>query len=68
MPRLIYAATASLDGYVADREGRFDWAARAVDDPAQPAGGQDFARIWQAADKVVFSRTLDAVTAARTCA
>ena len=24
--RLIYAALASLDGYVADEDGRFDWA------------------------------------------
>jgi dihydrofolate reductase len=27
---------------------------------------QDFARIWQAADKIVYSRTLQAVTTART--
>jgi hypothetical protein len=27
MPRLIYAAIASLDGYVADEGGKFDWAA-----------------------------------------
>ena len=27
MAKLIYAAIASLDGYVEDEEGRFDWAA-----------------------------------------
>ncbi len=27
MAKLIYAAITSLDGYVADREGNFDWAA-----------------------------------------
>jgi dihydrofolate reductase len=27
MPRLIYSAIASLDGFVADRDGAFDWAA-----------------------------------------
>ena len=27
MAKLIYSAIASLDGYVADREGNFDWAA-----------------------------------------
>jgi dihydrofolate reductase len=27
MARLIYSAIASLDGFVADRDGRFDWAA-----------------------------------------
>ena len=26
MARLIYAAITSLDGYVADADGRFDWA------------------------------------------
>ena len=42
-----------------------DW-----DDPAhvagQPGVGQEFARIWQAADKVVYSRTLETVSTART--
>ena len=31
----------------------------------QPAAAQDFARIWRAADKIVYSRTLQAVTTAR---
>ena len=32
----------------------------------QPAVGRDFAEIWRAADKVVFSRTLQAPSSART--
>jgi dihydrofolate reductase len=94
--RLIYSAIASLDGYVADEHGGFDWAApdeevhsfvndleRAVgthlygrrmyevmvawetmDDPAPVM--RDFAEIWRAADKVVYSRTLEAPSSART--
>jgi dihydrofolate reductase len=44
MAKLIYAAIASLDGYVENEEGRSDWAApddevRAfVNDPARPIG------------------------------
>jgi dihydrofolate reductase len=97
--RLIYSVIASLDGYVEDEDGRFDWAApdeevhaffndleRPVgtylygrrmyetmvywDDPpdpsAQPPFVQDFAEIWQAAEKIVYSRTLPAVSSART--
>lgn len=99
MANLIYSAIASLDGYVADEDGTFDWAepdeevhtfindlGRPVgtyllgrrmyevlayweDPPAlgeQPPSVQTFAKIWQAADKVVYSRTLDAVSTART--
>ncbi|HXY93877.1 MAG TPA: dihydrofolate reductase family protein [Acidimicrobiia bacterium] len=99
MGRLVYAAITSLDGYVADEDGNFDWAApdeevhAFVNDLERPIGtylygrrmyevmrswetahtvagrshvASDFARIWQAADKVVFSTTLDAVTTART--
>ncbi|GAA4355932.1 dihydrofolate reductase family protein [Angustibacter luteus] len=98
MAKLIYSAIASLDGYVADADGGFDWAApdeevhRFVNDLERPIGtylygrrmydvmavwdndpflaGQpevilDYARIWRAADKVVFSRTLDGVTGSR---
>jgi dihydrofolate reductase len=32
----------------------------------QPPVEQDFAEIWQAADKIVYSRTLEAVSSART--
>ncbi len=34
--------------------------------PDEPAVVRDFARIWRSADKVVYSRTLPAVTSART--
>ncbi len=99
MPKLIYSTIASLDGYVADEAGNFDWAAPAdevhvfVNDlersvgtylygrrmyetmvfwetahtlADQPAVVRDYTRIWQAADKVVYSRTLPSVSSART--
>ena len=99
MGRLIYSSIASLDGYVEDREGKFDWAApdeevhSFVNDleraagtylygrrmyetmlywenaylaPNQPAFVRDFASIWQAAEKIVYSRTLKSVSSART--
>jgi dihydrofolate reductase len=99
MANLIYSAIASLDGYVEDAHGRFDWSApdeevhafvndlerpvgtylygrrmyevmtywetAPTDDAAEPVAC-DFARIWQAADKVVYSRTLQQVASART--
>jgi dihydrofolate reductase len=97
--KLIYMAIASLDGYVADEEGNFEWAAPGeevhafVNDLERPIGTHlygrrlyevmigwetmhtlpdqtpavlDFAAIWQAADKVVYSRTLEAPSTART--
>jgi len=99
MAKLIYSAITSLDGYVADEDGNFDWAEpdeevhRFVNDlerrvgiylygrrmygvmvawenPAtladQPPFIQDYAEIWQAADKVVYSKTLQTVSSART--
>jgi dihydrofolate reductase len=99
MTRLAYTAITSLDGYIEDADGRFDWAApdeevhmfvndleRPVgthlygrrlyqtmvfwesppDLPRQPRVVQDFAEIWQRADKVVYSRTLETVGTART--
>ena len=99
MARLIYSAITSLDGYVADRDGTFEWAApdeevRAfVNDVERPIGTylygrrmydvmhvwetmdtgpeqaavmRDYAQIWRAADKVVYSATLDAVSTPRT--
>jgi dihydrofolate reductase len=99
MARLIYSAIASLDGYVADEDGNFDWAVpddevhafvndlerpigtylygrrmyevmkfweTAGSEADQPPVAQDFAAIWRAADKVVYSRTLEAVSTART--
>ena len=99
MAKLIYSAITSLDGYVADEHGNFDWAApdeevhAFVNDlerpvgtylygrrmyesmvawetmhtvPDQPPVVRDFAEIWQAADKIVYSKTLEAVSSART--
>jgi dihydrofolate reductase len=97
--KLIYSAITSLDGYVADEDGNFDWAApdeevhRFVNDLERPVGTylygrrmyevmvywetahtladqspfiRDFAEIWQAADKIVYSRTLETAASART--
>jgi len=99
MAKLIYSAITSLDGYVADEDGSFDWAVpdeevhTFVNDLERPVGTylygrrmyevmvywetahtvtdqppvvQDFAEIWQAADKIVYSKTLETVTSART--
>ncbi|MDQ6949425.1 MAG: dihydrofolate reductase family protein [Actinomycetota bacterium] len=96
MARLIYSAITSIDGYVADADGNFDWAApddefhAFVNDLERPVGtylygrrmyevmsywettpdeGQvirDYAAIWQAADKVVYSRTLESASTERT--
>ena len=96
MGRLIYAAIASLDGYVADEHGRWDWSVpsaevhafvndrmrpvrthllgrrmyevlvawETMDDPAPLM--RDFAQIWRAAEKIVYSSTLGEVRSART--
>jgi dihydrofolate reductase len=96
MTKLIYAAIASLDGYVADEHGRWDWSVpdeevhafvndlqrragthlygrrmyevlvawETIDDPDPVM--RDFAQLWRAADKVVYSRTLESVASART--
>jgi dihydrofolate reductase len=99
MAKLIYSVIASLDGYVADEEGNFDWAApdeevhSFVNELERPIGSylygrrmyevmaywetagtvadlpsveQDFAGIWHAADKIVYSSTLETVSTART--
>ena len=99
MAKLIYSAITSLDGYVADQDGNFDWAApdeevhTFVNDLERPVGTylygrrmyevmvywetahtvadqppfvQDFTEIWQAADKIVYSKTLQTVSSART--
>jgi dihydrofolate reductase len=99
MAKLIYSAITSLDGYVADKEGNFDWAApdeevhSLVNELERPVGTylygrrmyevmaywetadtvadqppfvRDFTEIWQAADKIVYSRTLETVSSART--
>jgi dihydrofolate reductase len=99
MAKLIYSGLMSLDGYVADEDGNFDWAApdeevhTFVNDLERPVGTylygrrmyevmagwetdptladqspvmRDYAEIWQAADKILYSRTLDTVATART--
>jgi dihydrofolate reductase len=96
MGRLIYSTIASLDGYIEDRNGKFEWAApdeevhRFVNEVERPIGTylygrrmyetmlfwesvhdqaghiHDYAEIWRAADKIVYSKTLDAVSSNRT--
>src|ERR1700760_291304 len=99
MGKLTYTAIASLDGYIEDESGGFEWAApdeqvhAYVNDLERPTGtylygrgmyetmrfwetegdgpddgpvSADFARLWRAADKVVYSTTLAAPTTART--
>ncbi len=98
MARLVYSAIASLDGYVADTDGNFDWCApdeevhafvndlerplgtylygrrmyevmtfwETADTTGEPAVMRDFAQIWRAAEKVVYSTTLTTASTART--
>jgi dihydrofolate reductase len=99
MGKLIYSAIASLDGYVEDEVGKFDWAMpdeevhAFVNDLERPIGTYlygrrmyetmvfwetatsetdeppvfyDYAEIWQAAEKIVYSRTLQTASGART--
>ena len=99
MAKLIYSTIISLDGYVADEHGNFDWAApdeevhafvnglerhigtylygrrmydvlryweTAPTSGDQPAVVKDYASIWQAADKIVYSKTLAGPSTTRT--
>ena len=99
MAKLIYSAIQSLDGYIADETGEFDWAAPDEEvhgfvndlerhigtylygrrmyevmrywDTAPTTGDQsavvkDYAQIWQAADKIVYSKQLATASSART--
>jgi dihydrofolate reductase len=99
MARLIYSAISSLDGYIEDANGNFDWAMpdeevhRFINNLERAAGTylygrrmyetmmvwetdsdfaadspitQDFAEIWQAANKIVYSKTLETVSTRRT--
>jgi dihydrofolate reductase len=98
MAKMIYSAITSLDGYVADQDGNFDWAEpdeevhTIVNDLERPVGTylygrrmyevmvawetitladqppytQDYAQIWRAADKIVYSKTLETVSSSRT--
>jgi dihydrofolate reductase len=106
MARLIYVMNTSLDGYISDREGKFDWSEPSAEmysmfnnllrpvgtylygrrlyetmavwetahvEPGAPAFTpglgeleREFATLWRAADKVVFSTTLSSVATPRT--
>ena len=99
MGRLIYSALTSLDGYIADEEGNFDWAEpdeelhRVFNDMERPIGTylygrrmyetmvfwetahtladppryiSDYAEIWQKANKIVYSTTLESASSERT--
>ncbi len=98
MARLIYSTICSLDGYVADEDGDFGWAApdeevhafinelvrpigthlygrrmyetmvvwETMDVVDEPPVVRDFAAIWLAAEKVVYSSSLGGPGSART--
>jgi dihydrofolate reductase len=99
MAKLIYSVIASLDGYIEDADGTFEWAApdeevhAFVNDLERPVGTylygrrmyetmlfwesppdlaaeppvvRDFAAIWQAADKIVYSKAMQTVRSANT--
>lgn len=99
MGKLIYITNVSLDGYIEDTQGVFEWTAPSdevlafITDLVRPTGTQlygrrmyetmavwetdpslaaqsdlmaDWAGVWQAADKVVYSTTLEAVWTANT--
>ncbi|HVF12340.1 MAG TPA: dihydrofolate reductase family protein [Actinomycetota bacterium] len=97
MAKLIYTAITSLDGYIEDESGGFDWAApdeevhTFINDREREVGTyllgrrmyetmvywesaseadepivRDYAEIWQSADKIVYSKTLESVSSART--
>lgn len=96
---MIYYAISSLDGFIEDADGKFDWAEpdeevhafvndlvrpvgtyllgrrmyatmvfweRPPDLAAQPPVVQDFAEIWQRAEKIVYSKTLQTMSSAKT--
>ncbi|MDR2986442.1 MAG: dihydrofolate reductase family protein, partial [Nocardiopsaceae bacterium] len=99
MAKLIYSAIASLDEYVEDSHGKFDWAEpdeevmAFINDLERPIGTylygrrmyetmapwetmgigddqpgvtKDFADLWRAAEKIVYSRTLQETSSGRT--
>ena len=99
MAKLIYSAITSLDGFIEDDQGKFDWAApdaevHAFVNDQERANGtylygrrmyetmvawetmstgedqtavlRDYAQIWRAAEKIVFSSTLVSVASERT--
>jgi dihydrofolate reductase len=99
MANLSYSSISSLDGYISDQHGSFDWAApdeevhNFVNDIERPVGTylygrgmyevmvawetmtdtadqpplmKEYAELWRAADKIVYSRSLEGVSSART--
>jgi dihydrofolate reductase len=99
MAKLIYVANVTLDGYIEDAHGSFEWTEpndevfTFITDLVRPVGTYllgrrlyetmavwetqpalaaqselmaDFANVWQAADKIVYSTTLHAVSTANT--
>lgn len=99
MAHLIYTTNTSLDGYIEDKDGKFNWTTpseeyfRFISNLIRDAGtylygrrlyesmlvwetdpnlaaesplGRDFAEIWQAANKIVYSRTLETVSTRKT--
>ena len=99
MSKLIYIANVSLDGFIEDSHGNFDWTVPSdeyfafITDLVRPCGTyllgrrmyetmavwetdptlaaqselmSDFARVWQAANKVVYSTTMHEVSTANT--
>lgn len=106
MAKLVYIANTSLDGYIEDRDGRFDFGVpsaevfKAITELVRPVGTyvygrrlyetmavwdtahvdpastafipghleleRDFANLWRAADKIVYSTTLASASTPRT--
>jgi dihydrofolate reductase len=99
MAKLIYVANVSLDGYIEDAHGSFEWTEPSdevftfITDLVRPVGtylygrrmyetmavwetqpalaaqselSADFANLWQAADKIVYSTTQHEVSTAKT--
>jgi dihydrofolate reductase len=98
MAQLIYCAITSLDGFVEDADGNFDWCTpdeevhAFVNDLERPIGtylygrrlydvmlgwermplddaspaNREFAELWRAADKIVYSTTLEAASTPNT--
>lgn len=99
MANVIYITNTSLDGYIEDKDGKFDWTTPDEEyfgfisnlvrgagtylygrrlyesmmvwetDPSLAAAsplGRDFAEIWQAANKTVYSKTLETISTRKT--
>jgi RibD C-terminal domain len=99
MAKLIYSANVSVDGYMSDQDGNFDWGEpseqlhtffnnlmrpigthlygramyevmayweTALTVPGHSPVENEFARMWQDADKIVYSTTLASPSTART--